>query len=61
MDDEFLYTAANRQFRQQHLVPLSPRDDPFDVFRGLLFALPASALAFWLPIALLFMVSLHNS
>jgi len=40
-------------------VPLSPRDDPLDVFRGLLFAVPASALGFWLPVGLLFALHVH--
>jgi hypothetical protein len=59
VEDERLSIAANRRWQQQQLVPLSPRDDPLDVFRGLLFAVPASALGFWLPVALLFSVRLH--
>jgi hypothetical protein len=39
---------------KQLLVPFSSRDDPFDLFRGLLFALPTSLLGFWLPLALVF-------
>ena len=34
----------------QQLLVLASRDDPFDVFRGLLFALPTSVLGFWLPV-----------
>jgi hypothetical protein len=42
-------------YSQQRLVAFSSRDDPFDLFRGLLFALPTSVLGFWLPVALLLM------
>jgi len=59
VEDERLLVAASRRWQQQQLVPLSPRDDPLDVFRGLLFAVPASALGFWLPVGLLFALHVH--
>jgi len=37
----------------QHLLAFSSRDDPFNVFRGILFALPTSVLGFWLPLTIL--------
>jgi hypothetical protein len=55
VEDKFFYVAASQRFQ---LVPSPSRDDPFDMFRGLLFAVPASALGFWLP-ALLLMIRLH--
>jgi len=41
--------TRTRHDRQQLLV-FGSRDDPFDVFRGLLFALPTSVLGFWVPL-----------
>jgi hypothetical protein len=61
VEDKRLCTAANRGWQQQQLVPFPARDDPLDLFRGLLFAVPASALGFWLPIAMLYMMRLHSS
>lgn len=37
----------------QQLLVFASRDDPFDVFRGLLFALPTSVLGFWVPVMVL--------
>ncbi len=60
VEDERPFVGASRRWQQQQLVPLSSGDDPLDVFRGLLFAVPASALGFWLPVALFFAVRLHH-
>jgi hypothetical protein len=59
VEDERIFIAASRRWQQQQLVPSSPGDDPLDLFRGLLFAVPASALGFWLPVALFFALRLH--
>ena len=47
------------RYSPQRLVAFSSRDDPFDLFRGLLFALPTSLLGFWLPVALVLMSRLR--
>jgi hypothetical protein len=47
------------RYSPQLLVAFASRDDPFDLFRGLLFALPTSLLGFWLPVALLLMARLR--